>query len=134
MKKDPIKTQANVILGVLIIQYLFGMFVNLFVQFPDTQKEGVLWEFAKNQWPLVIHMIIGGLMVIGGIVFLIRTIRRKEKQLIIAASVGLAAILIAAFAGAQFVSTQADGYSYTMAVAFIIAVVSYGWVLYLTKN
>ena len=122
------------LLGFLILQFLFGMFANLFIEFPDTKNEGILWEFAKNQWPLVMHMIIAALLVIGGIVLLIRTIRRKDKQLIISESIGLLALLVASFVGAQFVSTQADGYSYAMAVAFIISFVSYGWGLLKAKK
>jgi len=134
MKKDPLRIQANFILGFLFLQYLFGMFVNLFVEFPDTHNEGVLWKFAQDQMPAVLHMVIGGLLVISGIIFLVRAVMRKEKQLIIAASIGLVAMLIAAIAGAQFVSSQTDAYSYTMAVAFILAVASYGWGLTLLKK
>lgn len=134
MKRYPIRIQINFILGFLVLQYLFGMFVNLFVQFPDTQKESVLWKFAQDQMPVVLHMVIGALLIIGGIVLLIRTIRKRDKQLVMASSIGLVALLIASFAGAEFVSTQADGYSYTMAVTFIIAVALYGWGLYKAKK
>lgn len=130
IKRDPLKLQLHVILGFLIIQYLFGMFVSLFTEFPDSKSESVLWKFAQDQMPVVLHMVIGGLLILSGIVFLFRTIQSKNKQLIIASSVGLASLLIAGFAGAQFVSTQADGYSYTMAVAFIISLASYGLGLY----
>jgi hypothetical protein len=133
MKKDPIRIQAHVIFGFLILEFLFGMFVNLFVQFPDTRKEQLLWEFAKGQASLIIHMVIALLLVIGGIVFLARTIRRRDRQLIVAASVGLFTILAATYSGMEFVSTQQDPYSFAMATAFILALVSYGWAIYKAK-
>jgi len=132
-KRDPFKMQIYFILGFLIVQYLFGMFLNFFVEFPNTGNEKTLWKFAQDQMPVVLHMVIGVLLVLSGIIFLIRAIRKKNRQLIIASSVGLATLLIASFAGEQFVSTQQDGYSFTMAVAFIVAFASYGWGLYKTK-
>jgi hypothetical protein len=133
-KRDPIKIQIHFILGFLVIQYLFGIFINLFTEFPDTKNVKTLWEFAQGQMTVVLHMVIGVLLVLSSIIFLIRTIQKKDRQLIIASSIGLVAFLAAAFTGAQFVSTQTDAYSYTMAVAFIIAFVAYGWGLYKTKK
>ena len=130
MKKDWLRIQAHIIFGFLLIEYLLGMGASLFVQFPDTTNERILWEFAKGQWSIVLHMIIALGLLISGIVFLIRTIRRKNKYWIISASIGLASLLVATFAGMEFISTQNDAASYTMATAFLIALVSYGWGIY----
>jgi hypothetical protein len=134
MKRDPLKIQSHVMLGFLIFQYLFGMAVNLFVQFPDTKSQSILWEFAKSQMALVLHIILGALLLIGALVFIIRAIHSKNKQWIISASVGLLAILVAIISGAQFIPTQQDVYSYIMAVAFILAVFAYGWGIYKAKD
>ena len=134
MKRDPLKIQSHVILGILILQYLLGMAANLFVQYPDTNKEKILWEFAKSQWTVVTHMVLGFLLLIGGIVLLFRAIRRKDKNWIIAGSVGLFAILSAVGAGVEFIPTQQDAYSYIMAAAFILAVLAYGWGIYKAKK
>ncbi len=134
MKKDPLRIQTHVILGILILQYLLGMLVNLFVQFPDTKNENALWEFAKGQVPVVIHIFLAFMLLAGSIVLLIRAIRRKDKNWVIAGSVGFFWILIAIIAGAQFVPTQQDVYSYIMASAFILAFVSYGWGMYKAKK
>jgi hypothetical protein len=133
MKRDPLRIQSHVILGILILQYFLGMLANLFVQFPDTTNEKLLWQFVQGQWIVVTHMILGFLLLIGSIVLLFRSIRRKDKDWIIAASLGLAAILTAVGAGSEFIPTQQDVYSYIMAVAFIIAVISYGWGIFKTK-
>lgn len=134
MKKDPLKIQSHVILGMLILQYLFGTAANLFVQFPNSTSEKVLWQFAVKQFPLTVHMLLGVLLVIAGIVLLIRALRKKDRNWIWAASIGLFSILVASFAGAQFIPTQQDLYSYTMAIAFIAAFVAYGWGLYKAKS
>ena len=134
MKKDPLRILSHVILGVLILQYLFGMAANLFVQFPDTTNENAHWEFAKTQATIVIHIVLAFLLVIASIVLLIRAIRRKDKNWIIAGSVGLFAMVAAFLSGAEFITTQADGYSYAMAVTFILAFLSYGWGIYKSKK
>lgn len=134
MKKDPLKIQSHVILGILIFQYLLGMAANLFVQFPDTTNEKSLWEFAKGQWTVVTHIVLGFLLLIGALVMVFRAIRRKDKNWIISASVGLFAILVAVGAGAQFIPTQQDVYSFIMAAAFILAVVAYGWGIYKARK
>ncbi len=134
MKKDPMRIQAHIILGTLILQYLLGMFANMFVNFPNTKNETALWEFAKVQPSVMTHIILGALLVIGGIVLLIRAIRKKDKQWILASSVGLLSLLIASIAGARFIPTQQDGYSFVMAVTFLLAVFSYGWGLYKAKR
>jgi len=134
MKKDWLRIQAHIIFGFLIIEYLLGMVASLFVQFPDTNKERILWQFANGQWSIVLHMLIALGLVLSGIVFLIRTIRKRNKYWIISASVGLVSLLIATFAGVEFVSMQNDAASYTMSTAFIIALVSYGWGIYKGKK
>ncbi len=134
MKKDPLRIQSHVILGILLLQYLLGMAANLFVQFPDTSNTKRLWQYAQDQWTVVTHMILGFLLLIGSIVLLFRAIRRKDKNWIIAGSVGLFAILAAVGAGSEFIPTQQDVYSYIMAAAFILAVVAYGWGIYKARG
>jgi len=134
MKKDPLRIQSHVLLGLLILQYFLGMAANLFVQFPDTINEKLQWQFAGNQWTVVTHMVLGFLLMIGSIVLLFRAIRKKERNWIIAGSIGLFAVLVAVGAGAQFIPTQQDVYSYIMSVAFLIAVGAYGWGIYKTKQ
>jgi hypothetical protein len=85
MSKDQLQTQSYVIMGILILQYLFGMAVNLFVQFPDSKNEGQLWEFAQSQWYLIVHIFFALGLLISGVVLLIRAIRRKDRNWINAA-------------------------------------------------
>ena len=128
------RIQTNVILGILVLQYILGMAINLFVQFPDTKNENSLWEFVKGQVPIVIHIILAAMLLVGACVLLIRAIHSQSKPWIVSAGVGLFWILVAIIAGAQFVPTQQDVYSFIMAAAFILAIVSYGWGMYKTKK
>jgi uncharacterized membrane protein YhaH (DUF805 family) len=134
MKKDTLRIQSHVMLGMLILQYLIGMSANLFIQFPNTTNKKVLWEYAIKQFPISLHIILGILLVIGGIALLIRSIHKRDKNWIWASSVGLLAMLIASFTGSQFISTQQNVYSFIMALTFIFAVFAYGWGIYKTNN
>lgn len=134
MKRDSLKIQSHFILGFLIVQYLLGMYANLFVQFPDSTSEKTLWKYAGNHVSVDIHMIVALMLVIAGIVLLIRTVLRKNKYWIIAASVGLFSILVATVAGVEYIPTQQNIFSYIMGIAFILAFVSYGWGLYKAKK
>ena len=134
MRKDPLRIQSHVLLGFLVVQYILGITVNLFIQFPNTKSESALWEFSKSQPAIMFHIILGGLLLIGACVFMIRAARSKNKQWIISASVGLLAILVAVITGAKFIPTQEASFSFTMALAFIVAVIAYGWGIYKTKQ
>ena len=110
---------------VLIVQYVLGMFTNLFEQFPDGNQIGQLWDFAWSQFPIAAHIIIGSVLLIGSIVFVIRAVRQKNKFWIMASVIGCFGILIAGMSGAMFIPTQNDSYSYLMSIFFLVAFLSY---------
>ena len=124
---NPLKRQGIGIIIGLTVQYLLGMATNLFVQFPETANEQQLWEFAKKQLLLVAHIIIGFLLLIGGVVLLVRAVKHHDRNWIIAGSVGLIAIIAAILAGASFIPSQKDPFSYLMATSFMVALLAYGW-------
>jgi hypothetical protein len=80
----------TLILG-LIVQYILGMFTNLFVQFPDTTIPAKLWEFAWAQVSEASHIILGLLLFIGTLVLLIRALAYKNRTWTVAASDSLRA-------------------------------------------
>ena len=129
-KLGSLNTHAIVLIALLAIQYAFGMAANLFVEFPQSATVGQYWEFAKAQPSIDLHLLVGLLLLIGAIALLVRAIRRKDRRWIVFASIGLAAILVAAVSGSTFISTQADAYSYGMSIASMIALIAYGWGLY----
>lgn len=131
--QNPLRIQALVLMGALVVQYALGMYVNLFVAFPESGTEGQLWEFAWSQPALAAHIILAFLILFGAIAFCIRAARRRNKALIWSSLVGLLAVFAAGASGATFVPSQTDLYSYSMSLAFIIAFLSYGWSLYASK-
>ena len=132
-KKDTLKMHGIGMLVLLTLQYLLGMFTNMFVQFPDTKQEGALWEFAWKQFPLAAHIIIGFLLIIGAFALITTSIKQRNKPWIIASIIGYIGIQTAASAGSLFIPSQQNLYSYVMAVAFIIAFISYGWGVYSSR-
>lgn len=133
MKHHPLQIQGLITIVFLVIQYLLGMFTNLFVIFPDNEKGGELWLFAWHQLPLALQIIIGISLLISSIVLIIRSIRHQNHNWLIASSVGSLAILAAILGGSTFIPTQTDAYSYLMAVSFIIAILAFGWGVYKDK-
>lgn len=112
-------------IGVLIIQYVLGMTSNLFVSFPTDGNPGLFWQFAWHQIPTALHIIVGTLLFVFSIVILVIAMKQKVKRWITAGIIGIISIFVAAFAGAQFVSTQSNVFSYVMSLFFIIAFISY---------
>ena len=64
----------------LVIQFLLGMYVNLYVTFP-TSGPADAWAYAWHKWPVGVHIILGTLILLGGISLLVRAIRPAEPPL-----------------------------------------------------
>src|SRR5476651_290256 len=105
----------------MIAQYALGMYVTVFVSFPENADTGQSWQFAWGQPVLAAHIILAILLLIGAIVLCVRAIVYRHKTWIRASIVGLLAILAAWASGAVFVPSQAGAYSYAMSLAFLIA-------------
>jgi hypothetical protein len=129
-----LRSQGLSMILALAVQYILGMVTNLFVQFPDTIVEGQLWEFAWTQVSEAAHIILGLGLFIGGLMLLIRSVSYKNRTWTVAASIGLAGILTAIYSGVRFIPTQNDPYSLVMSIAFIVALLAYGWGVYVSKN
>lgn len=128
-----LKKQAwGMVIG-LIIQYLLGMYTNMFVNFPESGTERQMWEFARSQTVLVVHILLGIFLLLNSIWMIIRAFRAKAKVWKIPAVIGFLTIFLAAFGGTKFVPTQNDNYSFLMAVAFLVALIAYFWGLYKIK-
>jgi len=132
--QNGLRTNAIVMIALLVIQYALGMIANMFVQFPDTTEPGQLWEFARTQFPTLAHILIGTLLVLVAVIFIIRAVRAHNGTWIASSVFGLIGILGAYWGGVTFVSTQVDAYSMVMALAFIIAFLAYGWGLYTSRS
>lgn len=126
----PFKVHAIGMVILLTIQYILGMYTNLFVSFPDRANEGELWEFAWHQMSLASHIIVGIALLLGAIVLLVRSLREHNTNWIISSTIAMIAILTAGGGGALFISKQSDGYSFLMAASFLVALLAYFWGMY----
>jgi hypothetical protein len=79
MENNSLRKQGIGMIAILTIQYLIGMASNIFVKFPNSSNQGLLWEFAWKQLPIAFHIIIGILLILGSIVLFIRSIVSKNK-------------------------------------------------------
>jgi hypothetical protein len=126
-----LRIQSVFLLIALVVQYALGMYVNLFISFPDTTaNEGQLWEFAWAQPALATHIVLAMLILLGAIVQCIRASRSHNGTWIWSSLIGLLAVLAAGASGASFIPSQTDLYSYSMSIAFLIALVAYAWALF----
>lgn len=128
--KNSLGILALVLMGALVLQYLLGMYVNLFVTFPENAAAGQLWEFAWGAPALAAHIVLAFLILIGAIAFFVRALRSRNRTWIWSALVALIAVLAAGYSGASFIPSQTDIYSYSMALWFIVALASLGWGAY----
>ena len=103
------------LLAGLGVQFLLGMYVNLFV--PRLNWQPVL----------IAHMVLGIGLVCGAAVAAASAIVSRDGRRIAVTGAGLAALVLAATGGIRFVFAGQDNvYSYLMAVGFILAVAVFG--------
>jgi hypothetical protein len=117
------------IIGLLGVEYVLGMINNLYVQFPETGTEAQMWEFAWKQFSEASHIVLGIMILLVGLI-LIRVIRNGNRSKVIVSGIGFIGIFVAGFSGARFIPTQQDLYSLSMSIAFLVALLSYVWVIF----
>jgi hypothetical protein len=128
---------------ILIIQFLLGMSVNLFVtvtldhpganppEYFGGVVQSVTWAILHGPILLVLHAVLGLILVFSGFGFLVRAIRMRRKGLIWTTAIGAVAILGAGFNGGSYLNYHQDFSSMIMATLFAIAVLAYVVGLYL---
>jgi hypothetical protein len=121
----------------LMIQFLLGMAVNLFVTITANHPganppeyfggvvQSVTWAVLHGHLLLVVHASLGLLLVLNAMGLLVAAIRVRQRDLIIVTSFGLFGVLAAGFNGGSFLNYNQDFSSMLMAFFFAIAVVAY---------
>jgi hypothetical protein len=129
-------------LGLLMVQLLVGMAVNLYVTIP-THHPGagsgpylggalasVLWSFSSGLPLLIIHVVVGILLFLQGVELVVHAVRSQRGAATVwLAAGGLTAILFAGFDGASFLKYNQNISSMLMAVGFAVAVGCYATIL-----
>lgn len=132
-----------VMLVLLLVQFIVGMYLNFYVELPDSHP-GIHGSYAPSiPWAiagragiaLALHVIVWILLTVGAIALLVRGILSHRKAYITGNSLGLVFILIAGSGGLTFLNRGGqDRESFMMAVGFILAFTSYAATLYKTKE
>ncbi len=137
------KTRRNVLRGtflvtliILVLQYVLGMLVNLYIQFPASLPEGNAWGWSfTHTFVTSSHIVIGTILIVVALVALVLSIRTRQAPEILAAVCGLIMIIYAWLSGASFLSNgQQSGASFQMALGFIGAIIAYGTGLYIAHS
>ncbi len=128
------RKQAFGLIAGLIIQFILGMVINLYIQFPESVPEAQLWEFARSQVLIIAHIVLGLMLFLSSAIFAFRSIKQEDKTWKLAGGFGILAIIGAILTGERFVSTQEEIYSFAMALCFGLAIISYVGGIYLSKN
>jgi len=104
----------------LIIQFGIGMGVNLYVTLPEHRS---FFSTVFGSAALAVHAVVALVLLGAAVGALVRAIRTGRA--IAFTSAGLAAIVVAAGAGASFAGSQSNGASLTMALATAVAMFCY---------
>ena len=128
----------------LIVQFLLGMAVNLFVTISTNHPganapeyfggvvQSVTWAILHGHVLLQVHAVLGLLLVLNALGLLIAAIRTRARDLVWVTSLGLFGVLAAGFNGGSFLNYNQDFSSMIMATFFAWAVVSYAVGLFVT--
>jgi hypothetical protein len=106
----------------LIIQFGLGVAVNLYVTLPG-HKSFLSQVFGSAT--LAAHAVVALVLLGAAIGAVVRAVRARTRGAIALTSAGLAAILVAAIAGASFVGNGSNGASLGMALATAVAMFCY---------
>jgi len=110
----------------LVIQFGLGIGVNLYVTLPPEGSDGrSIGQAFSNGALLAVHAVLGLLLIVTAVSLLVRAIIARHRPIIVAAVVGLLAILAAAGFGSSFVNRSTTGSSMGMAMATGVALLCY---------
>jgi hypothetical protein len=115
-------TLSFISLAFLGLLFILGMYTNMYVEFPEGSNG---WKVVGGNLIATLHMALGSLFVIAALALLIGSIVSKRFVWIVWSAVGFVASAVAAYSGTSFVSAQSNGTSFTMALGFFVAFLSY---------
>ena len=110
-------------LGLLAVQFLLGMALNLYVTIPPV---GAGMAAMMRTGPLVMAHMMLGMVLAGGALLALAMALPWRRRAAGCAAAALAGILVAGLGGLLFLlGGQTSGASYLMAVGFLVAVAGY---------
>ena len=124
-----------VMMVLLFIQFIMGMFINLYVPFPPLNSISHMGPraFPSNYLTVMFHMMLGFLILIVSFIMLLLSIKIQHINLIISSVLSFIFVIIAGVSGFLFLFNESNKYSFLMATSFIIIVMSEFYYLYTLK-
>jgi hypothetical protein len=120
---------------ILLIQYGFGMYVNLYVTIPGADHgKGIGAAISNGPAALSVHAVLGILLILSAIGLLVQAVIARHWAVLVASVIALAAIIGAFFQGASFVGQGHAAASMGMAILAGVALLCYGIALYLLPS
>ena len=129
----------QVLLILLLVQFVLGMYLNLYTDLPKTHPgtqgsyaASIPWALAGGAGiALAVHIAVWIFLTIGSLAMLVRGIMSRRKALILGTSLGLLFILSASSGGLAFLNQGGENReSFIMAIGFIMAFIAYSLALY----
>jgi hypothetical protein len=130
----------------LLVQFLLGMAVNLFVEIPRNHPganppeyfsgvaQSVTWAILQGPVLLILHALLGLLLLAAAIVVFVQAVRSGPRSFAIATGTGAFAILAAGLNGGSFLNYNEDLSSMIMAALFAIALAAYAAAVYVAPS
>jgi hypothetical protein len=124
---EEVRRTCLAVLTMLIAQYALGIFLNLFVTVPASDKHAsMLGEITSGPFALTVHAVLGLSLLGTALLLLVRVVRVEDPVLIALATGALGAIGGAFAAGEIFVKDGGqDSASFTMALLAGVAMLCY---------
>jgi hypothetical protein len=122
------------VLVLVVVEYGFGMYVNLYVTVPRADHgRSVGSAIANGPTILSIHAAIGLLLGLGALGVLGQAVMARHLGAIVSSAVGLFALAFAAAAGASFTSSGKPADSMAMSVLTAVGLLCYAANLYVLR-
>jgi hypothetical protein len=139
---ERIRTGYFMLLLLLVVEFLLGMAVNLFVIIPKNHPganppeyfsgvaDSVTWAVLHGPFLLILHAGLGLLLILFSVNLLAQAIQSRRRRILLPAAFGALGVAAAGFNGGSFLNYNEDFSSMLMAAFFAIAIVSYVTGLY----
>lgn len=122
------------VLVLTVVEYLIGMYVNLYVTVPRADHGSSLGtEISNGPAALSLHAVVGLLLGLGALGVLVQSVLARHWVAVGVSAVGLLALGFASVAGTGFTSTSDNSASMAMSVLTGAALLCYAANLYVLR-
>jgi hypothetical protein len=124
-----------IVLVLLVAEYGIGMYVNLYVAVPRSDRGGDLGSvISAGPAVLSVHAVLGLLLGVGALAVLVLAVLVRRWGIAALSAAGLLAMAVASVAGSGFTSTGDAADSMAMAVMTGVALLCYAVILFVLRR